>query len=84
MKRKSMGRRAPRPLSSPDAVLGAMKYSPLMKTCRADIPIVYGLMNGREVTEHVARTLISSGRVVPRDLGLGLGEEAQTFVLAKA
>ena len=80
-KRISLGRKIGRPLSRPADVLIEMARSPLMKTCRADTPIVWGLANGREVTEAAARRLISTGQVVPRDPGFGIGEEAQTFVL---
>ena len=75
-------RRGKLPLSQPEAVLSAMQREALVKTFRPNRPTMWNLAGGREVTEAVARRLISSGRIVPLDPGLGFGEESQSFVPA--
>jgi hypothetical protein len=75
-----------RPITEPRAALREIARSPMMKTHVTDgrnpKPAVWGLQNGREITEKCALELIRSGAVVPaKD---GLCDTSQTFVLADA
>jgi hypothetical protein len=78
-----LGRRLGKlPLSLPEAVLRAMQREPLVKTFRPNRSTMWNLAGGREVTPGAARRLIASGKVIPRDPGLGFGEESQAYVPA--
>ena len=64
-------------------ILAMIALSPLMKTYTPDRKIIWGLANGREVSDKCAAALIRNGWVVPQRDGLGMFEESQTYVALK-
>lgn len=61
-------------------ILTQIAQSPLMKTYSADRKVIWGLANGREVSEACANALIRNGWVKPMRDGLGFYDESQTYV----
>lgn len=62
-------------------ILQQIARSPLMKT-HQDGKTLWGLQNGREISEQCARALINNGWVRPESSGLWPGDD-QTYVALK-
>jgi len=79
-------KREPRPTQFQSRILAQIARSPLMKTRTPDHKIVWGLQNGRAISDKCAEALIRNGWVVPQRDGLPLGmyDESQTYVALKA
>jgi hypothetical protein len=72
-------KRPSKPTIYQSKVLAQIAQSPLVKTYSADRKIVWGLANGREISEACANALIRNGWVKPQRDGLGLFDESQTY-----
>lgn len=61
-------------------ILAQIARSPLMKTYTPEWTVIWGLQNGRQISEECANALIRNGWVKPLRDGLGLFDESQTYV----
>lgn len=76
-------KRPPKPSIFQTGILAMIAHSPLMKTYTADRKVVWGLTNGREISDKCAETLIRNGWVVPQRDGLDMFDETQTYTARK-
>ena len=72
-------RKPPKPTKFQTKILAMIARSPLIKTYRPDRAVVWGLQNGRLISEECANALVRNGWVKPERDGLGMFEESQTY-----
>ena len=61
-------------------ILAQIAHSPLMKTYTPERTVIWGLANGKQISEACANALIRNGWVKPQRDGLGLFDESQTYI----
>lgn len=85
--RSPMARQAKAKVKKPtiyqSKILAQIAQSPLIKTYSADRRVLWGLANGREISEVCANALIRNGWVKSQRDGLGIFDDSQTYVTLK-
>jgi hypothetical protein len=83
MKMARVAAKPKKPTIYQSKTLALIAQSPLIKTYSADRRVLWGLANGREISEVCANALIRNGWVKPMRDGLGLHDDSQTYVALK-